>query len=330
MWVKVDDRYHQNMKTTYIGQAAADLHIAALEYCNTHLTDGFIPAADVPTLRRYKYRARVPRRFSGLVRFCQWLLRETLEDSIAALTTSYEGKRPMWQRAEVDGVPGYRLHDFHEYQPKRKNVIANKRRASERTGSTTNARTQPPASVQPAEVYVQPAPVYVQPEGVVRTTDPGVRADSHKDERARVPGTDPGTYPKDDPGTIPVLLLSDQQAGVEVCDAHTPAPARAKPAKPKLGRYAFDGRPPVPAKLHVDFLRRLGGDVSAADVKLQAWYRVVAGSVPPDQPIAENDFQFWEPRFTAWVRDAHPAARAGMRKSTESVVAALQHQVSYD
>ncbi len=213
MWVKVDDRYHQNMKTTYIGQAAADLHIAALEYCNTHLTDGFIPAADVPKLRRYRYRARVPRRFTWLTRCCAWLLRETLNDSIVALTTSYEGKRPMWQRVEAEGVPGYRIHDFHNYQPKRKNVLANQRRTSERRNGGADARTTAPASVQPTELYVQPDLAYVQPpsasaheEGGVHATDGGVPADSHKDDRARVPGTDPDP----DPGTIPDVPDCDQ------------------------------------------------------------------------------------------------------------------------
>lgn len=131
MWVRIDDHYHQNKKTQYVGQAAADLNVAALEYCNTHLTDGFIPAVDVPKLRSYRYRARLPEWATWIVALCEWVLRERLVDSITTLTTSYEARRPMWHRAEREGVPGYQINDFNSYQPKRNEVLRNRNRAAE-------------------------------------------------------------------------------------------------------------------------------------------------------------------------------------------------------
>lgn len=214
MWVKLDDRFHRNKKTEYVGAVAADLYVAGLEYCNSHLTDGFIPGVEVPGLRHYQPLPRVP---NWLVRLCRWLLQERLADVIGRLTTSIEGKRPMWQRTDREGVPGYLVNDFNRYQPKRKDVLSNRQKAAER-------RTQ----LSRAVVYQQKTP---QPDApLIAISSGGTRNSEEKEStetdqyspnfrqvlgaypaRARVPGTyDPGTIP--DLRTSNVVLLSDQQA----------------------------------------------------------------------------------------------------------------------
>lgn len=44
-WVKLDDNFTDHPKVDALSDAAFRLHVAALCYCNRHLTDGFVPAA---------------------------------------------------------------------------------------------------------------------------------------------------------------------------------------------------------------------------------------------------------------------------------------------
>lgn len=301
-WVKIDDRLHRHKKIQYAGMAAADLFVAGLEYCNLHLTDGFIPANDVAALRTYvALRWWLPR---WVVWLCRWLLGERLRDQVLRLTASVEGKRPLWQKTEREGVPGYLVNDFHQYQPKRETVLYDRRRAAEQRRKRR--------SVETATTRETPS------DPLVIDTDS--KTESEKTLRL---AASPGTYV---PGKeIPIVLLSEELAKGEVCDAHTRAPAReVKPPTPDP-RYAFASRVSVPIKLHRDFLRRLGGDSTAADHRLQVWYRQVSDALPADVAIAENDFRFWEPRFTAWVQQS--SGSLAIRPQTAGVLQRLVQRV---
>ena len=49
-WVKLDDSYPDHPKITQVGPLGMALHTAATCYASKYLTDGFIPAAQIPKL----------------------------------------------------------------------------------------------------------------------------------------------------------------------------------------------------------------------------------------------------------------------------------------
>ena len=49
-WVRLDDQFPNHPKVVGVGPLGIALQVAALCYSNRYLTDGFIPAAAVPTL----------------------------------------------------------------------------------------------------------------------------------------------------------------------------------------------------------------------------------------------------------------------------------------
>lgn len=105
-WVRLDDGFAEHPKIEEAGPLAAWLHVAALCYCNRHLTDGFIPAGKV---KRLADVPNVSRHIGALVKVGMWM--------------------------EVEG--GYAIHDYLQYQPSRDEV--EKGRAEARRRSAMNA-----------------------------------------------------------------------------------------------------------------------------------------------------------------------------------------------
>jgi hypothetical protein len=94
MWIKLDDGFFYNRKVQAAGKDGRALYLAALTYCARELTDGLITTAEV--------------------RVC-CALADT--DQSAADVLVNVG---LWE--EVDG--GYKIHDFHEYNPTAEEVRA--------------------------------------------------------------------------------------------------------------------------------------------------------------------------------------------------------------
>lgn len=92
-WVRLDDGFPEHPKIDAAGGDAAWLHVCALAYCNRALTDGFVAAERIGRLSDRKSPRRLAAR---LVEVGLW--------------------RP------VDG--GYEIHDYHDYQPTRAEVLA--------------------------------------------------------------------------------------------------------------------------------------------------------------------------------------------------------------
>jgi hypothetical protein len=65
--------------------------------------------------------------------------------------------------------------------------------------------------------------------------------------------------------------------------------------------HATCGRVCVPAVLHREFLRKLGGDEGQADQALRAFYLAVneewTTGPGADEPIGDDNFAFWRARF---------------------------------
>lgn len=86
-WAKIDDRFPRNPKAMAAGPVGRDLFVGGLCYCNEHLTDGFIPRAAVSTLAPGNRRP----------------------EETAKLLVSLR----LWE--EIEG--GYRVHNFHTWNP---------------------------------------------------------------------------------------------------------------------------------------------------------------------------------------------------------------------
>lgn len=104
-WIRLDDQIAHHPKFVAAGPTASWLWICGQSYCARYLTDGLIPASALPTLGV----GNAPTKHA---------------DALVAVG--------LWER--VDG--GYRVHDYHEYQPSKTEVERRRvnRRASGRLG----------------------------------------------------------------------------------------------------------------------------------------------------------------------------------------------------
>lgn len=149
-WVKVDDQMPRHPKLLSLGRdrlMCQGVWLDGMCYASAYLTDGFVPAA---ALER------------GTERYARRLVEVGL-----------------WE--VVDG--GYRIHDYHDYQPTKAAVTESRRKAAERqsrhrngvtNGVTDASVTEPrpvpvpaPPSPVPVDVqmYVEPAELYQQKVG---------------------------------------------------------------------------------------------------------------------------------------------------------------------
>lgn len=77
-------------------------------------------------------------------------------------------------------------------------------------------------------------------------------------------------------------------------------PVRSFPSRrnPHAG-HAACGRVCVPADLHDELRRKLGGDEEEADTRLRHWY-LETGAAWQEKPIGDDDYRFWRARFAEW------------------------------
>ena len=114
-WVRLDEEFPDHPKVVTAGPLAGWLHVCALAYCNRHLTDGFVPRAQV----------------ARLVNFDGMLVDYAGDDGDARLAhepTAYEMAEVlvdvgMWEERRG----GYLIHDFLHFQPSRADVEALKK-----------------------------------------------------------------------------------------------------------------------------------------------------------------------------------------------------------
>jgi hypothetical protein len=103
-WVRIDEEFPDHPKVVGAGPLGIAMQVAALCYCNRHLTDGFVPRS-------------AARRLIDLDG-----LGVSADDVISTLLGV-----GMWSR--VDG--GYQIHDYEHYQPTRAQVLAERERNRE-------------------------------------------------------------------------------------------------------------------------------------------------------------------------------------------------------
>jgi len=103
-WVRLDDEFAQHPKVVSLPYRGRWLHIAALCYSNRMLTDGFIPVAMLASL-------------------CPHEREDPIEEDAYHLAAQLVDVG-LWEDAEG----GYVIHDYHHYQPSKREVLAARKR----------------------------------------------------------------------------------------------------------------------------------------------------------------------------------------------------------
>lgn len=102
VWIRIDDQIAHHPKFIAAGPVAAWLWVCGNGYCNKYLTDGFIPRSAIKTLGGVKN---------------------------APMWAKQLAKVGLWDRVKN----GYRVHDFHDFNPSAAEVRA-KRKARSMAG----------------------------------------------------------------------------------------------------------------------------------------------------------------------------------------------------
>lgn len=106
------------------------------------------------------------------------------------------------------------------------------------------------------------------------------------------------------------------------------APARPAPRLVDTSHrsHASCGRVCVPAALHQELVRKLGGNAGKADAELRAWYREVdeawSSGDRAEQAIGDDNFAFWRARFAeraGTTRRPSPTRSTGVEAQAKHV-----------
>lgn len=101
-WTRIDDKFLMNPKVQSAGVHGMALYLAGLIYCNSNLTDGFIPQSILPILYGMAFQTK----------------KDKMEDRLVDLN--------LWELVEG----GYQIHDFLKFNKSKHEIeILNRRRA---------------------------------------------------------------------------------------------------------------------------------------------------------------------------------------------------------
>lgn len=120
-WVKLDDQFSHHPKIMQAGPLAGWLHVCALCYCASYLTDGFIPNAVTNVLADYSHIG-VTTAGNDLVAFGHDIEASELVGTLVDVG--------LWEIVES----GYMIHDYLEYNPSKAEVLAERAKNAERQG----------------------------------------------------------------------------------------------------------------------------------------------------------------------------------------------------
>lgn len=249
MWVRIDDKLPRHPKVLEAGRLigkngagiALALYIAADCYCAEHLTDGALTAEAIGAM---SFLVRQP---------------HAIAEALVAV-----------KLFERNGN-GYRIHDYHDYNP----TAATVKDKLARDRARKKDSTQIPR---------------------------GIQADSTQiPERSRAGA---GAHPLDGTGSSSGRVLDSEGGAGETTP---PAIRQALTGSGVMGgtlprehlRHAFCGRVCVPEQLHGEFVRQWGG--TDADRQVRAFYAAVddawSTGAFADTPIGDDAWKFWRARF---------------------------------
>lgn len=117
-WVRLDDAFYDHPKVQEVGPLGLALWVTSIAWSNRNLTDGFVPRAKAKTLLDWEG-----------VAWHMW--RGEIvgggEDAEALDVAAALVNAGLW--VEADG--GFRIHDYHDYQPSKDEVEAGRRQKQE-------------------------------------------------------------------------------------------------------------------------------------------------------------------------------------------------------
>lgn len=131
-WAKFDDRFPSNRKIRLISDRAFRLYVSAVCWSSENLTDGFVAEAElrlVADIRGAKTAAQ------ELVEAGLWVPSERIRAAVvppsrrtraAFVPSSRRGRVEVGDAPEDTKVPGWEIHDYHEYNPTAEQVRADR------------------------------------------------------------------------------------------------------------------------------------------------------------------------------------------------------------
>lgn len=154
-WVRLDEEFARHPKVLSAGPLGMAMHVAALCYCNQYLTDGFVPRA-------------VP---AGLLDL------HGIDIALGGNEYVQAGCEASWDMV-VEGlvnaglwIPverGWTIHDYHEFQPSKEEVLELRRQRAEagkkggKASAQARARAKAEASASAnGQAKSKPVPVPV-------------------------------------------------------------------------------------------------------------------------------------------------------------------------
>ncbi len=155
-WFKVDDQLHDHKKARLAGVEAMGLWVLAGSWCGANPDDGFVPEVVVIRWAPRNYRK--------------------LADLLV--------KAQLWHPdVDADGQPGWRFHDWPDYQPTKAEIQAERSAARERMRSKrardkgvtadvrpNTTRTSEGTSTEVRSAFLDPGPNRTEPQGGRATT----------------------------------------------------------------------------------------------------------------------------------------------------------------
>lgn len=129
-WIRVDDHFNEHPKLARVGPCGWGIWVAGLAYCNRNLTDGFIPRAVARSLGDFEfaldgevYRLAITAGMGGTDLDCTWIINLLVDARL-------------WEE-----VPdGYRVHDYHDFQPSKDKVLAEREQKAARQQRWRNGK----------------------------------------------------------------------------------------------------------------------------------------------------------------------------------------------
>lgn len=126
-WVKLDDHFDEHPKLAQAGPLGMALQVAALCYCNRNLTDGFVPRSVASRLLSLETSDANGKPMK---------LAATWEAELFGGGWEIEAEHVVDRMLESglwDQAPGgYTIHDYHEFQPSKAEVMAERAKVAER------------------------------------------------------------------------------------------------------------------------------------------------------------------------------------------------------
>lgn len=217
-WNKIDDNFSIHPKIWALSDAAVRLHLAALNHCSRHLTDGRLSGADAARLAPMTGQ-QASAAIKALLAAGLWIEVENGREGAEMCTRSAGDvqEKARTRRGRLAGDVHYEVHDYLAYNPSRAEVEAKREKAAQRIERWRKKKSQTPDpdaagnavrnASRNASSNAAPIPSHPIPPSKSRnnsTVDPPdvPAADAAAEEDKPPPLTEPPGHPPIDPPAL--------------------------------------------------------------------------------------------------------------------------------